>query len=76
MSKNYIPTFWECSRTVRKLTETHAQNMYDKNQQDTAMKSPTDTGRDYVIAETDGCLVPIVNIDQDAEDRRKGKKYA
>ena len=24
--------------TVRNLTETHAQNMYDKNQQDTAIK--------------------------------------
>jgi hypothetical protein len=61
--------------TVRNITETHAWNMYDKNQKDTVVEYPTDTGRNYVIAETDGCLVPIVNIDQDAEDKRKGKKH-
>ena len=36
---------------------------------------PAVTGRDCVIAETDGSMVPIVVTDENAEDRRKNKKY-
>jgi non-canonical (house-cleaning) NTP pyrophosphatase len=37
---------------------------------------PTEVGQEYVIAETDGSLVPTVEIDEEVKDQRKGKKHA
>lgn len=61
--------------TVRAVTQTHAQYIHDRRREERIEKYPTVTGRDYVIAETDGCLVPIVVTDKNAEDRRKGKEH-
>jgi len=61
--------------TVRAVTQTHAQHIYDRRRQERIEEYPTVTGRDYVIAETDGSMVPIVVTDKNAEDRRKSKKY-
>ena len=61
--------------TVRNITETHAYHIHEKRRQERIEEYPCVTGRDYVIAETDGSMVPIVITDKNAEDRRKGKKY-
>jgi hypothetical protein len=61
--------------TVRVVTQTHAQHIYDKRRAKRIEKHPAITGRDCVIAETDGCLVPIVVTDKNAKDQRKGKEH-
>jgi hypothetical protein len=60
--------------TVRSVTQHHAQYIYDRRRDERIEKYPTVTGRDCVIAETDGSMVPIVVTDENAKDRRKGKK--
>ncbi len=45
-------------------------NIYDKRREKRIEKYPTLTGRDCVIAETDGSMVPIVVTDENAKDRR------
>jgi hypothetical protein len=62
--------------TVRNITMTHAHHIHERRQQERIEEYPTEIGRDYVIAETDGSMVPIVVTDENAEDRRKGKKYS
>jgi hypothetical protein len=61
--------------TVRKITETHAYHIHERRLQERIEEYPTVTGRDCVIAETDGSMVPVVVTDENAEDRRKGKNY-
>lgn len=61
--------------TVRNITETHAYHIHERRLQERVEEYPTVTGRDYVIVETDGSMVPIVVTDKNAEDRRKGKKH-
>ncbi|WYD81752.1 MAG: ISKra4 family transposase [Candidatus Electrothrix gigas] len=61
--------------TVRAVTQTHAQHIYDRRKAERIEEQPAVTGRYCVIAETDGSMVPIVVTDKNAEDRRKGKKY-
>jgi hypothetical protein len=61
--------------TVRNITETHARHVHERRRQERIEEYPTVTGRDCVIAETDGSMVPIVVTDKNAEDRRKGKKH-
>lgn len=61
--------------TVRNITETHARHIYERRRRERIEEYPVVKGRDYVIAETDGSMVPVVVTDEDAEDRRKGKKY-
>jgi len=48
--------------------------VYERRRQERVEEYPSVTGRDYVIAETDGSMVPIVLTDKNAEDRRKGKE--
>ncbi|MCI5194455.1 MAG: hypothetical protein D3915_15240 [Candidatus Electrothrix sp. AU1_5] len=50
--------------------------IYDRRRAERIEEQPAVTGRDCVIAETDGSMVPIVVTDKNAEDRRKGKKYS
>ncbi len=61
--------------TVRALTQAHAQHIYNRRRSERIEKRPTGTGRNCVIAETDGSLVPIIVPDKNAEDRRKGKGH-
>jgi hypothetical protein len=61
--------------TVRNVTQTHAQYIYDRRREERIEEYPSVTGRDFVIAETDGSMVPVVVTDENAEDRRRGKKY-
>ena len=61
--------------TARNITETHAYNIHERRLQERIEEYPAVTGRDYVIVEMDGSMVPIVVTDENAEDRRKNKKY-
>ncbi|MCI5158476.1 MAG: ISKra4 family transposase [Candidatus Electrothrix sp. AUS1_2] len=61
--------------TVRNITATHARHVHEKRLQERIEDCPSVRGRDCVIAETDGGMVPIVVTDKNAEDRRKGKKH-
>ena len=61
--------------TVRRITETHAYHIHERRRQERIEAYPDVPGRDYVIAGTDGSMVPVVVTDKNAEDRRKGKKY-
>ncbi len=60
---------------VRNITENHARQVDERRRQERIEAYPDVPGRDYVIAETDGSMVPVVVTDKNAEDRRKGKKY-
>lgn len=58
--------------SIRILTEHHGKKLFEQIEPDTDW--PSEAGAEYVIAETDGGMVPVVTIDPDAEDKRKGKK--
>lgn len=57
--------------TIRRITEGHAQKMYESFRPQTAW--PQSPGHDRVIAEMDGGMVPIVEPDAAQKDQRKGK---
>jgi hypothetical protein len=61
--------------TVRNITETHARYICERRSRERIEEYPGVPGRDCVIAETDGSMVPVVVTDKNAEDRRKGKEY-
>ena len=61
--------------TIRNITKIHAQQIYERRRRERIEEYPSVMGQDYVIAETDGSMVPIVLTDENAEDRRKGKEY-
>lgn len=58
--------------TVVKITEYHGQQMHQ--QRNTATVSSTRLGCLQQIAETDGCMLPIVSARTDVGDQRKNKK--
>ena len=57
--------------TIRLITERHVQAIFE--QTDLVSDWPEIPGANYVIAETDGGMVPVVTIDSEAKDQRKGK---
>jgi len=57
--------------TSRNITEYHAQQMHEQREIATL---PTTPGCRQQVAEIDGCMLPIVTIDNDAADKRKQKK--
>jgi len=61
--------------TICNITETHAYHIHERRLLERIEEHPNITGRDCVIAEMDGSMVPIVVTDENAEDRRKNKKY-
>ncbi len=58
--------------TIRYVTEFHAQRIFETAQIDEGW--PVEPGCETVVAEMDGGMVPIVEIDATQKDRRKGKK--
>ena len=58
--------------SIRRITEHHAQQIYDKHAPQT--NRPQTPGCDRVIAEMDGGMVPIVESDPAQTDQRKGKR--
>ena len=58
--------------TIRQVTEGHAQALFVDGDDEPAW--PTQPGVAIVIAETDGGMVPLVEVDPDSPDRRRGKR--
>jgi hypothetical protein len=58
--------------TIRRVTESHAQKIYATTPIDESW--PSEEGRETVVVEMDGGMVPIVEADATQKDRRKGKK--
>lgn len=57
--------------SIRQTTMTHAQNLYE-NKFLTILPSACQN-IDIIIAEMDGCMVPVVEINEENNDKRKGK---
>lgn len=57
--------------TIRRLTERHAQGIHAA--EGVADAYPPEAGCAYVVAEVDGSMIPIVEVDEAAPDKRKGK---
>jgi len=58
--------------SIRTITEYHGKTIYERTEIKTDW--PSEEGAEYIIAETDGGMVPVVTINSDAEDKRKGKQ--
>lgn len=58
--------------TIRQVTEAHARALVVDGEREPAW--PTQTGAATVIAEVDGGMVPLVEVDPDSADRRRGKR--
>lgn len=58
--------------TIRQVTEGHARALIVDGDAEPAW--PTQTGAATVIAEVDGGMVPLVEVDPDSPDRRRGKR--
>jgi hypothetical protein len=58
--------------TIRQVTEGHARALVVDGEDGPAW--PTQTGTATVIAEVDGGMVPLVEVDPDRPDRRRGKR--
>jgi hypothetical protein len=58
--------------TIRQVTEGHARALVVDGEDEPAW--PTRTGAATVIAEVDGGMVPLVEVDPDSPDRRRGKR--
>ncbi len=57
--------------TIRALTEKHASKIYE--QEKVAKKVPNEAGSEIQIGEMDGSMIPIINTDNEAKDKRKNK---
>lgn len=62
-----------CVSTIRHLTEHHAQRVSTAQALDKPTPYPTHAGSARLILETDGSMIPIVEVDADAPDKRKHK---
>ena len=60
--------------TIGHITEQHAQHLYHQHQRERIETYPDTAGCEHLIVEMDGSMVPIVEIDEHAKDRRKGKR--
>jgi len=58
--------------TIRQVTEGHARALIVDIEDEPAW--PTQAGVATVIAEVDGGMVPLVEVDPDRADRRRGKR--
>jgi len=58
--------------TIRRVTESHAQKIYATTPINESW--PGEEGRETVVVEMDGGMVPIVEADATQKDQRKGKK--
>ncbi|MEE9354169.1 MAG: hypothetical protein V3U75_01125 [Methylococcaceae bacterium] len=57
--------------SIRQTTMTHAQALYD-NEALNSLPSRCQTIT-TIIAEMDGCMVPVVEVNEESSDKRKGK---
>jgi hypothetical protein len=59
------------TRTLRRITEQQAHKIHE--QEKIALVSPSIEGCALQVGEIDGCMIPIVSINENAEDKRKQK---
>ena len=59
------------SSTVRAITAYHARQIYQADKWIT--DQPKTDGCKILIGEIDGSMIPLVKVDQEAEDKRKNK---
>ncbi len=57
--------------SIRQTTMTHAQSLYENENLTVLSNSCQDVKT--IIAEMDGCMVPVVEINEENDDKRKGK---
>ena len=57
--------------SIRQVTMTHAQALYDNENLNVLPACREKIGT--IIAEMDGCMVPVVQVNEDNDDKRKGK---
>jgi hypothetical protein len=60
---------------VIRVTEKHAQNMSENNNK-IDLEAKHDNCEKDLIAEIDGSMIPIVNINENSKDKRKNKKLS
>ncbi len=59
--------------TTRRVTQLHAKTFYDKAELRQVRASASVGRSGAIIAQMDGSMVPVVEIDKQAKDKRKGK---
>lgn len=57
--------------TIQKITEHHGHKMHE--QEKVALVTPNIEGCAIQVGEIDGCMIPIVSINENEEDKRKKK---
>jgi hypothetical protein len=60
--------------SIRQTTMTHAQALYDNETLNILPRCCEETRT--IIAEMDGCMVPVVQVNEENDDKRKGKTLA
>ena len=60
--------------TIRRITEGHAQRLHASLER--IQEYPDQVGCEYLIAQLDGSMIPIVQTDRKAKDKRKGKQLS
>lgn len=60
-----------CTSRIRLITLEHAQQLYEN--ESTGIFPNRSQPADVIIAEMDGCMVPVVDINPESQDKRKGK---
>lgn len=60
--------------TIRRITAGHAQRRHARLER--IQEYPDQAGCEYLITPMDGSMIPIVEIDKEAKDKRKGKQLS
>jgi hypothetical protein len=60
-------------RTIRRVTEGHARARLTDDEEEPSW--PTQPGAAISIAESDGGMIPLVEVDPQSPDRRRGKRW-
>ena len=60
---------------IRQTTMNHAQALYE-NKDPKSLIQDQDQAVETMIAEMDGCMVPVVEINQESDDKRKDKSLS
>ncbi|NJO17245.1 MAG: ISKra4 family transposase [Thioploca sp.] len=60
--------------TIRRITESHAQRLHARLER--IQEYPSQVGCEYLIVQMDGSMIPMVETDKEAKDKRKGKQLS
>lgn len=59
--------------SLRKITLLHARNIYENEHLDTLNGELPGEGAEVIVAQADGTMLPVVEFDESAQDRRKSR---